>query len=90
MSSYSICLAINRLKEKKLKCVSMVFPCILRNIRNIPISDDLIRRKLDKEVRDKNHVMQPAVNYVLEFLRPLVQEVNMQSSSPEKVTKETP
>ena len=88
MSSYSICLAINRLKEKKSKCVSMVLPCVLRNIRNIHISDELISRKLNEEVGEKSHVMQPAVDHVLEFLRPLVQEVNEQSSSSEKVTYE--
>lgn len=80
----SIFLAITRLKEKKLKCVGMVLPCVVRHIRSVQVSDELIGRTLNEE-GSRKHLLQPAVKHVLDFLRPLVQEVNMESSCSENV-----
>ncbi|KAL9988386.1 hypothetical protein ACROYT_G002824 [Oculina patagonica] len=72
-------IAINRLKEKKSKFVGMVLPCITRYIRGIELSDETVDQK---ESGGKCQTMQPVMEYVLDFLRPLVQEVSMQSSFP--------
>ena len=63
----------------------MVLPCVVRNIRGIQVTDDIIGRNLNKEEDKKNLVLQPAMEHVLDFLRPLVQEINFQSSHSEKV-----
>ena len=71
-------IAINRLKEKKSKFVGMVLPCITRYIRGIQLSDEIVNQK---ESGSKCQAMQSVMEYVLDFLRPLVQEVSIQSCS---------
>ena len=83
---FSIFTAFNKMKEKKLKCVSMVLPCVLRNIRNIKISDEVIEKSSNEDIDEKGQLMLHAMKSVLEFLRPLVQEVNVNSSCSSKVS----
>lgn len=78
--------AVNRMKEKKLKCLSMVLPCVLQNIRNIKISDEVIEKSSNEDTDEKGQVMLHSMKSVLEFLRPLVQEVNLEFSCSSKVS----
>ncbi|CAH3041702.1 unnamed protein product [Porites lobata] len=77
-------MAVNRMKEKKLKCLSMVLPCVLQNIRNIKISDEVIEKSSNEDTDEKGQVMLHSMKSVLEFLRPLVQEVNVEFSCSSK------
>ena len=74
------------MKEKKLKCLSMVLPCVLQNIRNIKISDEVIEKSSNEDTDEKGQVMLHSMKSVLEFLRPLVQEVNVEFSCSSKVS----
>lgn len=85
-ASFFIFTAFNKMKQKKLKCVSMVLPCVLRNIRNIKISDEVIEKSSIEDIDEKGQLMLHAMKSVLEFLRPLVQEVNVKSSCSSKVS----
>ena len=78
--------AVNRMKEKKLKCLSMVLPCVLQNIRNIKISDEVIEKSSNEDTDEKGQVMLHSMKSVLEFLRPLVQEVSVEFSCSSKVS----
>ncbi|KAJ7339402.1 hypothetical protein OS493_005797 [Desmophyllum pertusum] len=65
------------LKEKKSKFVGMVLPCVTRYIRGIQLSDEVVDQK---ESGSKCPAIQSVLKHVLDFLRPLVQEVSMLSS----------
>ena len=69
--------AIHKLKEKKSKFVGMVLPCVTRYIRGIQLSDEVVDQK---ESGCKCPAIQSVLKHVLDFLRPLVQEVSMLSS----------
>lgn len=72
--------AIHRLQEKKSKYVGMALPCVTRYIKGIQLSDEL---KKGKESGSKCLKMPFIMKHVLDFLRPLAQEVSLQSSSAE-------
>ncbi|CAH3037804.1 unnamed protein product [Pocillopora meandrina] len=72
--------AIHRLQEKKSKYVGMALPCVTRYIKGIQLSDEI---ETEKESGSECLKMPSIMKHVLDFLRPLVQEVSLQSSSAE-------
>ena len=75
-------IAIDRLEEKKSKFVGMVLPCVTRYIKGIQLSDEVENLK---ESGSECLKMPSVLKHILDFLRPLVQEVSMLSSSSEMV-----
>ena len=58
----------------------MVLPCIIRQIKSVQLSDELTCSKLKREEGRNRLVMESALERVVDFLRPLIEEVNMQPS----------
>ena len=58
----------------------MVFPCIARQIKSVQLSDELTDSKLKTEEGRNRLVMESALGHVMDFLRPLIEEVNLQPS----------
>ncbi|XP_068734961.1 glomulin-like isoform X1 [Montipora capricornis] len=76
--------AINKLKEKKFKIVSMVLPCIVQHIASVQLPQELIASKSDKDEERTSLVMKSVLEHLQDFLRPLLQEVSIQTSSLKK------
>ena len=63
----------------------MVLPCITRQIRSVQLSDELTDSKSKREECRNRLVIESALEYVIDFLRPLTEEVNIQPSYSEEV-----
>lgn len=61
----------------------MALPCVTRYIKGIQLSDEI---ETEKESGSECLKMPSNMKHVLDFLRPLVQEVSLQSSSAEIVS----
>ena len=81
-NTFFLCLssALQKLKEKKLKCVSMVLPCIMRQIKSVELLDELTENEPDDEEGRIIHVIQSVLDHMNDFLRPLVQECTAKTS----------
>ncbi|XP_074617948.1 glomulin-like isoform X1 [Acropora palmata] len=72
--------ALQKLKEKKLKCVSMVLPSIMRQIKSVELLDEPTENEPDDEEGRIIHVIQSVLEHMNDFLRPLVQECTTKTS----------
>ena len=71
---------MQKLKEKKLKCVSMVLPSIMRQIRSVELLDEPTENEREDEEGRIIHVIQSVLEHMNDFLRPLVQECTTKTS----------